>query len=226
LVRPVLIFDFDGVLADTEPLHWRSWRELLRPYCVDLGWDEYRKHCQGVADYRMAQVLAQLRPEIKVPNLAEMLERRKKMVLRSALSKPPISSATVQMLGQLRKQAWRLGVVTSAAMSEAGPILRKAAVHELFEVLVFGNEVDRHKPDPQPYLLAAERFRVSTGIAFEDSDSGMKSASEAGFRAVRVGDARKLASIVAAEIHAVVADEAQTAGSLSLRNQHASLPPE
>ena len=55
-----LIFDFDGVLADTEPLHWQAWREIVEPYGIDLNWEIFKKICVGLSDAEMLNELCRL----------------------------------------------------------------------------------------------------------------------------------------------------------------------
>ena len=53
-----ILFDFDGVLADTEPIHYACWREIMVPFGIELGWDFYRNNCIGVSDRLMVAQLA------------------------------------------------------------------------------------------------------------------------------------------------------------------------
>ncbi len=55
-----LLFDFDGVLADTEPLHWQAWREIVQPFGIDLDWVTFRDTCIGVTDSAMLHKLCAL----------------------------------------------------------------------------------------------------------------------------------------------------------------------
>jgi len=72
-----LIFDFDGVLADSEPLHWCSWRSVLERYGVSLSWDDYREFGRGVNDEQMLATLPQLagRPQVLADIKGRMTER-------------------------------------------------------------------------------------------------------------------------------------------------------
>jgi beta-phosphoglucomutase-like phosphatase (HAD superfamily) len=66
-----LIFDFDGVLADTEPLIWKAWALLLASHRVDLSWDEYCRFGRGVTDQQMLSRLPQLRSNLASRHHAE-----------------------------------------------------------------------------------------------------------------------------------------------------------
>jgi HAD superfamily hydrolase (TIGR01509 family) len=117
-------------------------------------------------------------------DLAPYLAARKQEVRAASLARSPIPQKTVEML--LKLSDYRLGLVTSAERAEVEPVLRGANIQACFEACIFGDDVSRHKPAPDPYLAVAARMSVATGIAFEDSDAGMASAIAAGFHAIRI----------------------------------------
>jgi HAD superfamily hydrolase (TIGR01509 family) len=198
-LREVLLFDYDGVLADTEPLHWASWKEILVPFGIDLTWEQYSRNCRGVKDVRMPEVLTDVFGQIvNLTDLSPHFSARKRRVSERSQVNSPIPAKTVDMLRKL--DDWRLGLVTSAEREDIEPILRNTNILNCFEACVFGGDVTRHKPAPDPYLEIASRMGTIAGIAFEDSESGMISAREAGFRAVRISDPADLAEIVAKTI--------------------------
>ncbi len=190
-----LVFDYDGVIADTEPLHWRSWAALLSPFGVELGWEAYCALGRGVSD---AQIYQRLNQQGQLPGAKEFARlnlERKRRVREWSLRELPISPATVAMLRSLGHR--RVGLVTSSARFEAEPVLRAAAIHDLFDAMVFGDDVSTSKPSAEPYLLIAQRLGIETGIAFEDSEPGLESARAAGFTAVMIERPEDLAMIVA-----------------------------
>ena len=190
-----LIFDFDGVIADTEPYHWQSWVELLAPRGFDLNWDDYCRECRGVAESRMLQALERLTPAAREwTDLPQHYPERKRRVLERVTADPPIAPATVDMLHRLN--GYRVGLVTSALEEHVAPVLRHTGIYGCFHALVYANEVRHHKPAPDPYLLAANKLGVTSGLAFEDSPFGIESARAAGLDVVRVDDPAQLADLV------------------------------
>jgi HAD superfamily hydrolase (TIGR01509 family) len=85
-----------------------------------------------------------------------------------------------------------LALVTSSPRIEVDAILAFTGLLRHFRVIVSREDVQRPKPDAEPYLLAQERLGIQGGFAFEDSESGIQSASSAGLHAVRVADPSKL----------------------------------
>jgi HAD superfamily hydrolase (TIGR01509 family) len=190
-----LVFDYDGVLADTERLHWESWAEMLLPYDFRLTWEDYCRLGRGVSDGQMPALILKSAPHLPVDELKQRnLERRRK-VCRWSLAESPIPAETIRLLAAL--SGYRIGLVTSSERTDVEPVLRASAIYEKFDALVFGCDVPVHKPAPDPYLLMAKKLGVSAGIAFEDSESGLESARSAGFKAVRIEQPQELAQVVA-----------------------------
>jgi beta-phosphoglucomutase len=195
-----LIFDYDGVIADTEPLHWRAWADILEPRGIHFTWDKYCEIGRGVHD---AQILVTLAGHVKDSSLLSGLEGQiaacNEAIRDMCINAPPIHKATIELLLSLK--SYQLGLVTSSVKSEVEPVLRAAGVFECFDAAVFGNDVERHKPAPDPYILLGKLLGVKTGLAFEDSSAGIASARQAGFEVIPVADPAELPQIVHRAIH-------------------------
>jgi len=190
-----LVFDFDGVIANTEPLYWRAWCELLKPYAVPFEWDDYCRIGRGIRDENM---LASLAAMVADPAVMAQIERRlperNEMVRKWKLHEPAIAPSTVHLLKSLK--GWTLGLVTSSDRADVEALLHNAGIADCFEACVFGEEITQHKPDPAPYLLIRKRLGINGGVAFEDSDAGLLSAAGAGFQTIRVSSPDDLPTLV------------------------------
>jgi len=192
-----LVFDFDGVIADTEPLYWRAWREILGAYGVPFGWEEYCRVGRGIREEKMLESLADRIPDPEAMDQIRLrLPERWQMVQGWICDQPPISAGTAELLHSLAGRT--LGMVTSSDREGIEPLLQAAGIADCFDACVFGEEITRHKPDPAPYVLIREKLGISGGVAFEDSDAGLLSASSAGFKTVRVGSPDELPGLVRA----------------------------
>ena len=193
--RQPLVFDFDGVIADTEPLYWRAWCELLKRYGLGFEWSEYCRIGRGIRDEKMLESLVDLVPDpVLLAQIRQRLPERREMVRAWKLQQPPISAATVQLLQSLAGRT--LGLVTSSDQVEIEPMLRGAGIAHCFAASVFGEETTSFKPDPAPYLLISKKLGIAGGIVFEDSEAGLLSAAGAGFRTVRVESPDQLPDLV------------------------------
>src|SRR5262249_47218186 len=102
-----LLFDFDGVLADTEPLHHSSWNQVLEPFGIKFEWEYYQKNCVGIADAVLARRL-----ELNADE--GMVVCQKQAAFRSAMeSKPPFHEDALLLVRELAMQ-YKLAVVSSS----------------------------------------------------------------------------------------------------------------
>lgn len=190
-----LFFDFDGVLADTEPLHWRIWQEVLLPVGIDLGWDYYERECIGITEVAMLETLGRLaNPPKAAHELSPLYPLKRSRFRDEVTARPPIPSETIALVKEL--PGLKMAVITSSQRSEIEPILKQTNLLPLMAACVYGDETAKHKPSPEPYLLAVERTQARRALVFEDSEPGLASARAAGLEAVRVTSASELPRLV------------------------------
>lgn len=180
-----IFFDFDGVLLDTEPVHWACWAEVLAPAGLTLTWDYYRDSCIGIDDRDMLRTMARQSDPPKDWDSLWALYPAKKQLFQARMTVPPFDPAMVGMLPDLHRQ-FKLAVVSSSSASEIEPLLITAGIRSHFDTIVGGSDVTRHKPAPEPYLLAATRLDVQTALVLEDSAAGIASGRAAGFEVLPV----------------------------------------
>jgi HAD superfamily hydrolase (TIGR01509 family) len=191
-----ILFDFDGVLADTEPIHWACWRDTLAPLEIDLTWETYRANCIGVADRNMLAFLASLATRSIDPESLRPQYAIKKELFRKRLhAANPCPTETVALIHSLSD--YSLAVVTSSGRNEVEPVLIRAGIRKHLKTLVSGDDVSRHKPDPEPYLMAASKIGAKRPLVVEDSEAGIASGRAAGFDVLRATDPRGVAVLLA-----------------------------
>jgi HAD superfamily hydrolase (TIGR01509 family) len=180
-----ILFDFDGVLVDSEPVHFECWQEILQSFDMHLDWQTYRTYGIGVSDRDLMALICQRagRP-LEVDRLLAEYPRKRVMFRDRMLERQAFPTAVLELLPQLH--AYQLAVVTSSGQSEVEPILRDARIYDFFRTVVYGGDVKKLKPAPDPYLLAIKRLGVRTALVVEDSDAGEASARAAGLDVLRV----------------------------------------
>ena len=182
-----LLFDFDGVLADTETLHHRAWNQILEPFSIQFDWEDYQKRCIGIADRVVARRLNLGVDEVE-------LVAGKQAIFRAAMeATPPFLRDSMDLVRQLALDH-KLAVVSSSGRSEVEPSLVLVGLRAFFQVLITCEDVQHLKPAPDPYLLAAERLDARRPLVIEDSDAGVSSAQAAGFELIRVAGAMTMAA--------------------------------
>lgn len=185
--HPAILFDFDGVLADTEPLHWACWNEALREAGLWVSWEDYRRHCVGISDRDFLARLGSLAdPPRTVDELLPYYPLKKRIFAERSRKGGLISQELKGILKRLEPD--RLAVVTSSSRQEIEPILAAEGVLDRFGAAVYGDDVARLKPDPEPYRKAMARLGVERAVAFEDSRAGVESARRAGCEVIEVRD--------------------------------------
>ena len=181
-----ILFDFDGVLLDSEPVHCACWAEVLAPLGVTVEWEYYRQYGVGVDDREMLRTMAaRCDPPRNWEELWAQYPTKKRLFQARMAQLPPFDPSLDGFLGELHG-AYKLAVVTSSATTEIAPILAAGGIGRHFDTLVGGNDVQHHKPAPDPYLLAAQRLGVRAALVVEDSQVGLASGRAAGFEVLAV----------------------------------------
>jgi HAD superfamily hydrolase (TIGR01509 family) len=194
-----VLFDFDGVLVDSEPVHFDCWREVLEPFGIKLDWEIYHSHFIGISDLAMLEDLARLRqPPADVELLWQQYPRKRALFRERMLSGSPITPAVRELLAGL--DGLRLAVVSSSGRDEIDPILRAGGVRECFGTLVCREDVTEYKPAPAPYLTAAQRLQVMRALVVEDSAAGIASGKAAGFDVLEIPVAARMPELLRAHL--------------------------
>jgi len=192
-----LLFDFDGVIADTEPFHWQAWCEALASFSPELDWDTYRHRCVGTSDVQMLRFFTEITAiPTTVDEIRSLYPLKRKLFHSLTSSQSIIDDRLVTFLAGLRNL--QLAVVTSSNQVEVEPILEQAGLLSVLNTVVYGNNVTRYKPHPEPYEIALARVGVqaSEAVVFEDSPAGIRSGLEANCRVVTVRAPAELLGLV------------------------------
>ena len=195
-----ILFDFDGVLLDSEPVHFACWREAMAPLGMTIGWEDYARLCIGTSERATVEIFARLQqPPADFERIWARYPAKKELFGRRMAEAPPFVAGLAEFLASLAR-TYKLAVVSSSSRAEIEPLLERAGVRGRFGALVCAEDVTRHKPEPEPYLLAARLLGVTSALVVEDSDSGMESARRAGFEALRIPAAARTIELVRARL--------------------------
>lgn len=180
-----LLFDLDGTLADTDPIHLQTWRDLLLDYGLAIDAAFYRAKFSG---RRNQEIIKELLPQLSDEE-GEQMSLLKEAEFRNraeALLTP--TPGLAEILTWTEAQNLKRAVVTNAPIENAQFMLRVLKLEEVFPIVILGDELPKGKPDPLPYQIALEQLGVTAteAVAFEDSESGLRSAIGAGIPTVGV----------------------------------------
>jgi HAD superfamily hydrolase (TIGR01509 family) len=190
-----IIFDLDGVLADSEPCWNQIDAKLLAEYGATYR-GEYHRDVLGVS-YPIAVEFYKKAFGISAPT-EEMMKRRGAIATEFFANRVGLFPNVKEVLQELREirpsgsDKMRLAVATSSVSASARPFLDQHQLTKFFDVIIAGDEVERGKPDPEIYLRAAERLGVppSESLVIEDSLSGIDAAKAAKMRVAAIPDRR------------------------------------
>jgi HAD superfamily hydrolase (TIGR01509 family) len=184
-----VIFDLDGVLADSEPWWSQIDAKLLADYGVKYC-GEYHQNVVGVS-YWLAVEFYKKAFGLSVPT-EEMMRRRGEIATEFFADRVGLFPNVKEMLEELRQMKLHLAVATSSVSTSARPFLDRHQLTGFFEVVVTGEEVERGKPAPDIYLCAAEQLRIRADecLVVEDALPGVAAAKEASMRVAAIPDRR------------------------------------
>jgi beta-phosphoglucomutase len=185
------LFDLDGVVVFTDKYHYRAWKELSD----ENGWlfsEEVNHRCRGVPRMESLEVIlrhnhVELGHEQKLALAAR--KNRRYVELLQSIGQGDIYPGVVGFLERLRARGLKIGLCSSSRNAQM--VLDNLHLTAWFDAVVTGDQVVRAKPDPEIFLLGAQRLGVEPGVCvvFEDAPSGIAAALAAGMRCVGVGSA-------------------------------------
>jgi 16S rRNA pseudouridine516 synthase len=184
-----VIFDLDGVLADSEPWWNQIDAQLLGEYGVNYR-GEYHRDVLGVS-YQLAIEFYKKAFNLSAPT-EDLMHRRGEIATGFFAHHIGLFPHVKQVLEELRALKLRLAVATSSVSASARPFLERHQLTTFFEVIITGDEIERGKPHPDIYLRAAEKLGIPPNkcLVIEDALSGIAAAKAANMRVVALPDRR------------------------------------
>lgn len=183
-----IVFDFDGVLADSEPLHLQAYQALLEPRGIRLDKDTYCERYLGYDDEGALRKVVEDNGLILGDEEIEMLVVEKAHVFEALVgSRDVLYPGAADCVNRLA-EAWPVGVASGALRADIDLMLRGAGLQDRFRFIVAAGDTERTKPAPDPYVRAAELHGVPAAacVAIEDSRWGLDSARAAGMRTIAI----------------------------------------
>jgi beta-phosphoglucomutase len=176
-----ILFDFDGVIAETENHHVAAWQRTASFLGLQIS-DEVAARSMEVDDREFLTDLFTER-EIPVDKVDEWVARKQVLTVELLRFAPRVYPGVVELVGALRDRA-RLAVVSGTWRANVETVLDAAGIADAFQWIVAKEDVAKRKPDPEAYTLALKKLRLSgqSVAAIEDSPTGLASAREAGIR--------------------------------------------
>ncbi len=184
-----VIFDLDGVLADSEPWWNEIDAKLLAQYGVRYR-GEYHRNVLGVS-YRLAVEFFKKAFGLSV-STDELIQRRGEIATEFFANRVGLFPSAKEVLQELRRMNLRLAVATSSISASARPFLDRHQLTAFFDVIVTGDEIEHGKPHPDIYLRAAAKLNVAADacLVIEDALAGIAAAKAAKMCVAAIPDRR------------------------------------
>lgn len=189
-----VIFDLDGVLVSTDMLHYEAWKQLAERLGIHNFTLEDNVRQRGVS--RMASLEVLLEKSDKVyseEEKAELAEIKNRIYVESLskLSEENVLPGAKEVIEFLKKQGIKTAL--GSASKNAPLILKKTGLLPMFDAVSCGLDTTKSKPDPEVFLVAADKLGIVPEhcLVIEDSDAGIEAAKNGKMHALAVGSARK-----------------------------------
>ena len=183
-----IVFDFDGVLVDSEPLHLRAYQEVLEPLGFSLPREKYYSTYLGYDDAGVFKAVAATRDwQIDDQKLSALIEEKGRVYEELLTAGDIMYPGAAECIARLAAR-WPLGIASGAARNEIEMMLRGRSLDRYFRFIVAAGETPEGKPAPDPYRKAAllhGRAPVEC-VAIEDSRWGIESAKAAGLHCIGI----------------------------------------
>ncbi|XHX76077.1 MAG: HAD family hydrolase [Stenomitos frigidus ULC029] len=179
-----ILYDLDGTLVNTDPLHFQVWQVMLQACGLDIDEAFYQAKISGRLNPAIVQDLL---PHLSPPHQQQFIEQKEAQFRERAPQLTPLAGL-MKVIEWATEQGLKQGVVTNAPPENAHHILRSLHLEETFDQVVIADILGIGKPDPAPYTHALQQFNLSPkqALAFEDSPSGMRSAVGAGILTIGI----------------------------------------
>jgi len=211
-----IVFDFDGVIADSEPLHLKAFQRALAEEGLTLDAGDYFTRYLGYDDVGVFEAVARDRELGWTTRHITDLVSRKGLKLQTLIDDGEILFPGAPAFIRAAAAEVPIAIASGALRHEIVQILEAAALDQLFHAIVASGDTPESKPSPGPYLLAVEKLQQRAAdtldprrcVAIEDSVWGLESARQAGLRCVGVttsyaADELRGAELVVEGLHAL-----------------------
>lgn len=178
-MKRAVIFDMDGVLVDSYQPHFESWRALARESGIEMTETQFASSFGRTS----REIIAEYWGDGLSAERVKAMDDRKELLYRQIIAKAcPIMDGAVELIESLHADGFGIAVGSSGPPENVALVLDKLDRRPMFGAVVTGMDVTRGKPDPQVFLLAAQRLGVPPGrcVVVEDAPAGVAAANAAG----------------------------------------------
>ena len=199
-----VLFDLDGTLANSDPLHFKIWQEILEKQGIEMDHAAYKAKISGRHNPEIIQAFF---PDYSVAESEELAEFKEEEFRQRATQLQPLTGV-MDMINWVENQQLKKAVVTNAPKKNAYFMLDALKLTQRFPLVVLGEEMTVGKPDPECYQFCLQQLGVepAEAIVFEDSPSGIRSAIAAGIETIGVASTHEPEALKQLGVSLVIKD--------------------
>jgi beta-phosphoglucomutase family hydrolase len=194
-----VIWDMDGVIADTAPYHFGAWRETLRGRGVDFTEEDFRRGFGQKNDNIIRDNLGESTSQSEIDAIAREKEENFRRRIKHSIKALP---GAVELVKSLSERGFKQALASSTPIENIELLLNGLGISDCFQAVVAADDVTEGKPGSQCFLLAAQRLGIEPGrcIVIEDAVAGVTAAGRAGMRCIAVTTTNPRASLMEADL--------------------------
>jgi HAD superfamily hydrolase (TIGR01509 family) len=179
-----ILFDLDGTIVNTDPIHYQAWQQMLLSYNLEIDETFYKSRISGRTN---PEIVKDILPQLSVIE-GEKFADEKEALFRELASQLQPLSGFAELVAWTEKHQLKRALVTNAPRLNAEFMLRVLGIQTAFHTIVIAEDCVAGKPDPTPYQVALNNLEIKpeAAIALEDSPSGIRSAVGAKIRTIGV----------------------------------------
>ncbi len=182
-----VIFDMDGVLLDSVPKHRKAFSDVLLGAGIDVSDEDFREVSGMTTPDIIRNIASKHGKEVDVERLSK---QKDKLVFGKISEDMKIFDGVHDVVRNLRKSGFRVGFASSSDKSVIDVFMKKSGLEGMFDSIIMGVDLHRSKPDPEVFLLAAERAgsKPESSVVVEDARNGIIAAKRAGMKCVAINN--------------------------------------
>ena len=203
-----VIFDFDGVITDSEILHLRAFNRVLAQYGIEITIKDYYKEYLGFTDIDCFKLVTEKnRLKLDEQGITNLLRQKTEIFEELAKTEGKIIEGVRDFLQMLQQNNILMAICSGALLAEIELILDEGRLRDLFSVIVSAEQVKKGKPNPEGYLLSLQKLNKGRQspiageqcIVIEDSHWGLEAAEAAGMHTVAITNSYDAEQLTPAE---------------------------
>jgi beta-phosphoglucomutase len=203
-----VIFDFDGVIADSEALHLRAFNHVFSDYDFQITKEDYYQNYLGLNDFDLFDLLISSEHlKVETDQIDKLVKQKNQFFEKIAKDEGSIIDGVRRLVNLLKDNNIPMAICSGALLCEIETMLADSQLGDYFETIVSAEHVKKGKPYPEGFLLALDRLNekleksIQAGrcVVIEDSPWGLKAAIGAGMHTVAITNSYKPKKLTMAE---------------------------